>query len=294
MQNTALRTRVERGLAERMPTAGRARWSELGAGVGGRRFRLEWGDARAFVKTGEDADLFAAEVDGLAGVADAACMRVPRVFASGEAGGEAFIVMEWLPLAPKSRIAAARLGEALARQHLFPAPGFGWRRDNFIGATPQFNAPSDDWIGFFRERRLLFQLRLAAENGYRGALQEMGAQLAEALPRFFTGYAPRPALLHGDLWGGNWGVLEDGVPVVFDPAVYRGDREAELAMTELFGGFGAEFHAAYRLHAPLDAGYAARRGVYQLYHVLNHLNLFGEAYLGQAQDLVERLLAEQR
>jgi fructosamine-3-kinase len=113
------------------------------------------------------------------------------------------------------------------------------------------------------------------------------------LPRLFDGYAPHPALLHGDLWGGNWGVLEDGGPTVFDPAVYWGDREAELAMTELFGGFGTEFHAAYRLHAPLDAGYAVRRSLYQLYHLLNHLNLFGEAYLGQAQDLVARLLAEQ-
>ena len=294
MQNTALRARVERGLAERLPTAGSARWSELGEGVGGRRFRLEWGDARAFVKTGEDAELFLAEADGLEALADAACLRVPRVFDSGEAGGEAFIVMEWLAFVPKRATAAARLGEALARQHLAPATRFGWRRDNFIGATPQFNAPSDDWIWFFRERRLLFQLRLATESGYRGALQESGAELVAALPRFFTGYAPRPALLHGDLWGGNWGVLEDGSPAVFDPAVHWGDREAELAMTELFGGFGAEFNAAYRLHAPLDAGYAVRRDLYQLYHVLNHLNLFGEAYLPQSLDLLRRLLAELR
>jgi len=294
MQNTALRTGVERGLAERMPTAGLARWSELGEGVGGRRFRVDWGDARAFVKTGEDVEPFAAEADGLVGLADAGCLRVPRVFESGEAGGEAFIVMEWLALAPKSGPAAARLGEALARQHLAAAPRFGWRRNNFIGATPQFNAPSDGWVGFYREHRLFFQLRLAAENGYRGALQEAGARLAEGLPLFFTGYTPRPALLHGDLWGGNWGVLEGGLPAVFDPAIHWGDREAELAMTELFGGFGAEFHAAYRLHAPLDAGYPMRRGLYQLYHVLNHLNLFGEAYLPQALDLLRRLLAELR
>jgi fructosamine-3-kinase len=294
MRNTALRARVERELAERMPTAGSARWSELGAGVGGHRFRLEWGDACAFVKTGEDGELFEAEADGLAGLAEAACLRVPRVFATGEAGGEAFIVMEWLALAPQSGAAVARLGEALARQHLTAAPRFGWRRNNFIGATPQFNAFSNGWVGFYREHRLLFQLRLAAENGYRGALQEAGARLAEALPRLFTGYTPRPSLLHGDLWGGNWGVLEDGSPAVFDPAAHWGDREAELAMTELFGGFPPEFYAAYRMHAPLEAGYAVRRGLYQLYHLLNHLNLFGEAYLPQALDLLRRLLAEQR
>lgn len=294
MLNTTMRARVEQGLAGQEPTEGRARWREQGVGVGGRRYVLEWGSARVFVKTGGEAALFAAEADGLQGLAEAGALRVPRVFDQGEAGDEAFIVMEWLPLAARDGGSAARLGEALARQHLVPGREFGWRRHNFIGATPQFNAPGRDWVAFFREHRLLFQLRLAAENGYRGALQERGARLAESLPAYFSGYAPHPALLHGDLWGGNWGALESGLPVVFDPAAYWGDREAELAMTELFGGFGAEFHAAYRAHAPLDAGYGVRRDLYQLYHVLNHLNLFGEAYLGQSLGLMERLLAALR
>jgi len=265
-------------------------WHSLGMGVGGERWRIEQEDVRWFLKTG-DADVLMAEAEGLRALAACGAVRVPAVHDAGTLEGEGYILMEWLTLARPSAGAAARMGEALARQHLPRSPRFGWPRANFIGTTPQFNRESDDWVAFFRDQRLGFQLRLAAENGYRGRLQESGAQVMAELPRFFDGYVPHPALLHGDLWGGNWGALLDGGPVVFDPAVYRGDRESDLAMTELFGGFPAEFYSAYRLHAPLDAGYSVRRHLYQLYHVLNHLNLFGEGYLGQALTLLRRLLA---
>ena len=282
---------VEEMLRESHPLRGRAVWEALGSGVGGDRWRLRWDEDRWFVKTGE-LEVLAAEADGLGALAAAAAVCTPAVVACGGEGDAGHLVLEWLSLARNTGAAGARLGEALARQHLQPGESFGWRRHNFIGATPQFNTAGSDWVAFFREQRLGFQLRLAAESGPRGELQELGARLLEGLPRLFSGHSPRPALLHGDLWGGNWGALAEGGPVVFDPAVYRGDREADLAMTELFGGFDGSFYAAYRAHAPLDAGYTVRRELYNLYHVLNHLNLFGGAYLQQASSMMRRLLAE--
>lgn len=288
---TGLADHLEALLAECGP--GTPGWQALGEGVGGARWRLRSRDQDWFLKSG-DAEVLAAEADGLQALADAAALRVPRVEACGAVAGEGYLLLEWLPLLRSAAGSAARLGEALARQHLSQGGRFGWPRPNFIGATRQFNRESDDWVSFFREQHLGFQLRLAAENGYRGRLQESCTLLISGLSSFFSGYSPHPALLHGDLWGGNWGTLQDGAPVVFDPAVYRGDRETDLAMTELFGGFPDEFYDAYRLHAPLDAGYRVRRGLYQLYHVLNHLNLFGDGYLGQAQGLIDRLNAELR
>ena len=133
-----------------------------------------------------------------------------------------------------------------------------------------------------------FQLRLAAENGFTGALQEQGARLVKRLPAYFENYKPLPSLLHGDLWGGNWASC-NGAPVIFDPAVYFGDRESDLAMTRLFGGFGSAFYAASEAAWPLEPGHEARNDIYQLYHVLNHLNLFGSGYLGRAIQLLRKL-----
>jgi len=286
----ALAARLDALLSERGLDA--PAWHALGEGVGGARWRLRQADRDWFLKSG-DAEVLAAEADGLKALA-AASLRVPRVEDCGVVEGEGWLLLEWLPLARSSPQSAARLGEALARLHLQKAPRFGWPHSNFIGATPQFNREGEDWFAFFREQRLGFQLRLAGENGHRGRLQESGARLMAGFSAFFKGYTPHPALLHGDLWGGNWGALVDGGPVVFDPAVYRGDRETDIAMTELFGGFPRDFYEAYRLHAPLDAGYEVRRGLYQLYHVLNHLNLFGEGYLSQALGLIDRLNSELR
>src|SRR5208283_1970991 len=141
-----------------------------------------------------------------------------------------------------------------------------------------------------REQRLGFQLDLAARKGYGGKLQELGHQLMERLPEFFEGYHPQPSLLHGDLWGGNHACTSDGAPVIFDPAPYYGDREADLAMTELFGGFDQEFYTAYRAAWPPDAGYTTRRILYNLYHILNHANLFGGGYARQAEGMMQSLL----
>lgn len=269
------------------------KWQSLGRGVGGSSWRVSCGDSLWFVKTQADAvDMFSAEAEGLKALADVGAVRLPSVLAADEQDGEAFLILEWLELGRKTGLVAARLGEALAHQHQYLGAHYGWRRNNFIGATPQFNTSSDSWVNFFRDHRLGFQLRLAAENGYRGEMQSLGMQLMERLPAFFEEYIPKPSLLHGDLWSGNWGALETGEPVIFDPAVYYGDREADLAMTELFGGFPPEFYSAYNAVWPVDDGYPMRRNIYNLYHVLNHLNLFGGNYLGQAQQLVAQLLSE--
>ena len=176
--------------------------------------------------------------------------------------------------------------------HRVCARAFGWDRDNTIGSTPQVNTADADWVSFLREQRLRYQLDLARANGADAGLLDGGERLLDALPRFFDSYYPHPSLLHGDLWGGNWSADAEGQPVIFDPAVYYGDREADLAMTELFGGFDDRFYHSYRQAWPLDAGYNSRKVLYNLYHVLNHYNLFGGGYARQAQGMIETLLAE--
>ena len=168
---------------------------------------------------------------------------------------------------------------------------FGWGRDNTIGPTPQANAWSGDWTEFFRERRLRPQLELARRGGLARALSAPGERLLGCVDRLLAGHRPAASLLHGDLWGGNWLASSGGEPVLFDPAVYYGDRETDVAMTRLFGGFGAAFYRAYEAAAPLPPGWPERCELYNLYHVLNHANLFGSAYARQAQSIIERLLA---
>jgi fructosamine-3-kinase len=247
-------------------------------------------DSETFVKTGPPAalDMFEAEAEGLHELAAANVIRVPEVFKCGIENGQAFIAMEKLQLRSATPESDRRFGEQLAALHRCTSETFGWRRDNTIGSTPQINTPSDNWTEFFREHRLQFQLRLAADNGYGGELQSLGAELCDALPALFENYEPVASLLHGDLWSGNWGVV-DSEPVIFDPAVYYGDRESDIAMTKLFGGFGKAFYDAYESSSPLAAGHERRCDLYQLYHVLNHLNLFGSGYLGQALSLLHRL-----
>jgi fructosamine-3-kinase len=219
---------------------------------------------------------------------------VPAVLGFGTSGDRAFLALEWIEFGPVQPGTEARLGEGLARLHRTIAGRFGWHRDNTIGATPQRNDWTADWLEFFAKHRLGYQLELAERSGHGGRWVERGCELCERLDAFFSGYAPQPSLLHGDLWGGNWAADTSGAPVIFDPATYYGDREADLAMTHLFGGFGREFYAAYDAAWPLDRGANARRDLYNLYHVLNHLNLFGGGYRAQAERMIERLLAEMR
>lgn len=258
-----------------------------------RSYVLEGGGRRFFSKINErsQSDSFAAESDGLEALA-AAGVRVPAPLGRGETRKDAFLVLEYLELRGNGDYCA--LGRALAAVHSAQREDYGWHRDNYIGATPQLNRRSSSWTDFWRDARLSPQLELAGSNGLGKALLKKGEKLIAALPQLLAGHAPAPSLLHGDLWGGNAGFLADGSPFLFDPAVYFGDREADLAMTELFGGFPRDFYAAYREVAPLDPGYAARKDLYNLYHVLNHANLFGGGYAAQAERMIERLLAEAR
>ena len=265
----------------------------VGGGCINSAIALEDGRSRWFVKLNrvELLDMFEAELAGLEEMRRTASIRVPRPLCTGCAGAESFIVMEHIQFGSAKPGAYAAAGHQLAAMHRTTADAFGWHRDNTIGSTPQANGWDTNWILFWREHRLGFQLGLAARRGFGGRLQRLGEKLLEALPALID-HAPTPSLIHGDLWGGNLGFDAAGNPVIFDPATYYADREAEIAMTELFGGFGADFYSAYQEAWPLPSGYPTRKLLYNLYHVLNHLNLFGEGYSVQAQGLMERLLAE--
>ncbi|MCX8017889.1 MAG: fructosamine kinase family protein [Rhodocyclaceae bacterium] len=243
-----------------------------------------------------EADRLKAEADGLAALAASQTVRVPAVLGMGGDGRQAWLEIEYLELGALDRASGARLGEQLAALHraFTPDDVYGWPRDNYIGAMPQSNASHRNWAGFFAAERLRPQLAWASERGLDRLWRDKGERLCDSLGAFFLDYRPAPSLLHGDLWAGNAGRLPDGEPVVFDPAVHRGDREADLAMSELFGGFPESFYAAYRLAWPLDPGYETRKTLYNLYHVLNHFNLFGAGYLNQAKRMIDKLLAELR
>lgn len=243
-----------------------------------------------FIKlnSADKAAIFAAESLGLSALAATATVRVPHVISHGVADRHAYLVLEYFDLYRKGN--TELLATQLAALHRVQAAQFGWNQDNTLALTPQHNTWSPNWLGFWREQRLGFQLELAARNGFRGRVQELGKQVMDALPELFAGYSPAASLLHGDLWGGNYGFLADGTPVIFDPAPYYGDREADLAMTELFGGFDHDFYTAYQAEFPLDAGYARRKTLYNLYHILNHCNLVGNSYLAQAEGMMRSLL----
>ena len=234
--------------------------------------------------------MFTAEARGLYLLQTAAALRIPSVLAQSEAMDDcpAFIVLEWLGRGPSKPQIAAALGEGLAALHRTTATHYGLDHDNFIGANPQPNQLSENWLNFFREWRLGFQMELAGRNGYlptkrRQLLEKLLARLGDWLPAI-----PPASLLHGDLWGGNWLVTDTAEPALIDPAVYHGHREAELAFTELFGGFPPAFYAAYNQVWPLDTEYGERKGLYNLYHLLNHLNLFGEGYGGSVDAVLRR------
>ncbi len=270
--------------------AARLTWREQGGSALNATWRLDAPGIAFFVKVNraDRLPMLEAEAAGLVELGAANAVRVPRPLATGREGAHAFLALEWLDMHGGGHDAA--LGRALAALHRHTAPRFGWHRDNTIGTTLQENGWCDDWCTFFGERRLAPQLARIAQGG-DDDLAAAGGCLIATLPALLTDHAPSPSLLHGDLWGGNVGVLANGEPVIFDPAVYYGDREADLAMTELFGGFGRTFYAAYEAAWPLPPGYPRRRRLYNLYHVLNHANLFGGGYHAQARAMIDALLA---
>lgn len=233
--------------------------------------------------------MFAAEFDGLQTLRSNNSIKVPEPITHGSCDKQSFLVTEYVPM--DSYFSATQFGEQLAIMHHCTTDQYGWHRDNTIGSTAQQNTQQTNWIEFWRKHRLGFQLQLAKNNGHTGSLQTMGAELLEKLPSYFADYTPKASLLHGDLWSGNISGC-DGQPVIYDPAVYFGDREADIAMTELFGGLPDAFYDAYNANWPLDSGYSVRKQLYNLYHILNHLNLFGSGYYSQSLHLLRSLLAE--
>lgn len=261
----------------------------VGGGCINDTYRLKGKNRDYFLKINQaDAfEMFEAEADGLREIAATKTIRTPPLICTGTTGKQSYLVMEHLTLGGGSAGSQFELGKRLAKLHSVPQAQFGWHRDNTIGSTPQPNPKSNDWVSFLREHRLGFQFHLAKQNGmpFRD-----GEELLRQLDYFFADYQPKPVLLHGDLWSGNVAFGDQGAPVIFDPATYHGDREAEFGLTEMFGGFGADFWNGYESVLPLETGYATRKLLYRLYHTLNHFNLFGSSYAGSAQSIIEQLL----
>ena len=251
--------------------------------------------------------MFEAETLGLQQMAETQTIRVPQPICWGTEGNSAYIVLEWLDLRGGGGDRVWEdMGRKLAQMHKYIPPQhppglkggeegdfavvggrFGWDVDNTIGSTPQINQWTADWAEFWAEHRIGYQLKLANR---RGGNFNRGESLLAAIPKLLEGYKPQPSLVHGDLWGGNASVTATGEPVIFDPAAYWGDREVDVAMTELFGGFSAAFYRGYNEVWLLDSGYEKRKTLYNLYHVLNHFNLFGGGYESQANQMINKIL----
>jgi fructosamine-3-kinase len=250
--------------------------------------------------------MFEAEALGLQQMRATQTIRVPEPICWGTEGNSAYIVLEWLDLGSRGGERAwEEMGHQLAAMHKYTPPSppllrggeernstllgkvFGWDINNTIGSTVQINNWTANWAEFWAEHRIGYQLKLARR---RGGHFPQGERLLEVIPELLAGHEPQPSLVHGDLWGGNAGVTSAGEPVIFDPAAYFGDREVDIAMTELFGGFSAQFYRGYNQVWPLEVGYDQRKTLYNLYHILNHFNLFGGSYESQANQMINRIL----
>ena len=285
---------IQNGLANALGEKVRLEWvRDLRGGDINRAALISSGGANWFLKYHHHAPvgMFAAEALALAEIADSGCIRAPAPIAYGDDGNTAWLVLEYLEL--NSGGSASLLGEQLAALHGVTGKQYGWSRDNYIGSTPQVNSKREDWVEFWRDCRLGPQFEMARSAGHGERLYNKGESLLGCIGQFMD-HPPAASLLHGDLWAGNKGYTQDGQPVIFDPASYYGDRETDIAMTELFGGFDPEFYSAYQAHTPLPDGYRLRRDLYNLYHLLNHLNLFGAGYLSRCENTIDALMAEVR
>ncbi|VAX06926.1 Ribulosamine/erythrulosamine 3-kinase potentially involved in protein deglycation [hydrothermal vent metagenome] len=255
-------------------------------------FRLQGGTGKNYFVKLNQADrlsMFEAEAESLRELIQVQAIRTPSPLCTGIADGQAFIVMEELSLGGSGSM--AKFGRQLAHLHQHTQARFGWQQNNTIGSTLQINTLVADWVSFWREQRLGVQLQLAAKNNAGSALLKKGEKLLESFTALFIDYQPQASLLHGDLWSGNYAFTQNGEAVIFDPAVYYGDRETDIAMTELFGGFSSAFYTAYEEVWPLHRGYVSRKTLYNLYHILNHFNMFGGGYEAQAEGMIDRLLS---
>lgn len=263
----------------------------VGGGCINQGYSITDGDRTYFVKLNQasQVEMFEAEALGLKQMDETHTIRVPKPLCCGISDRSSYIVMEWLEFGRAGSQSWEEMGRKLAQMHAAPSPNgqFGWDRNNTIGSTPQINTWTDDWSDFFAEHRIGYQIRLAKRRG--GSFPDTGDAIA-AVKEFLANWKPQPSLVHGDLWSGNAACTVEGEPVILDPATYWGDREVDLAMTELFGGFPAAFYRGYNAVLPLDEGYSKRKTLYNLYHILNHFNLFGGGYESQARRMLDTVL----
>ena len=233
-------------------------------------------------------DMFIKEANGLKELAKPNAIRIPEALCFDED----YILLEYLSTGSRKKNFFKEFGQSFAEMHKFTSDSFGFYEDNYIGSNPQINIPNakekNDWVSFYFNKRILFQLQLAEKLGNStDALSKGISKLENKIDGIIGESTEKPSLLHGDLWSGNYMVDENGDAVLIDPAVYYGHREADLGMTKLFGGFSSEFYKAYNETFQLEDGYDYRENIYKLYHVLNHLNLFGGGYYSQALSLIK-------
>ena len=244
-------------------------------------YKLALTDGRqVFMKANRSAGLsfFQAEADGLEAIRATGAISVPKVLAVGrDQQYGAFLLLEWVETVPNDPDFWESFGRSLARMHQAPTSRFGWGKDNYIGASPQM---------FYRDCRLAPQFK-RAQRYFDPSTHKRITRLLDHLEDHLV-EPPHPSLLHGDLWSGNFITGNDGQAWLIDPAVYVGHAEADLAMTELFGGFAPAFYSTYQEVNPLQPGYEHRRDLYNLYHLLNHLNLFGGGYLSSVLKVLNR------
>lgn len=258
-------------------------------------YLLGIGKQQVFIKTNcrNRLKMFEAEAEGLCQIANARAVRVPEVLCTGVSEDTAFIAMQAIQFSAPVTSSYRNFGQQLAALHHHRESRYGASLDNTIGSTPQTNSWSDDWCQFWRDHRLGFQLDLARRNHAPAALIDDGLRLRDECKSLFK-HKPKASCLHGDLWQGNWAFDHTGLAVIFDPAHYFGDRETDIAMTTLFGRAPVDFYAAYHSAYKLDDGYSVRETFYNIYHILNHYNLFGGGYATQAHNMVQNVLSELR
>ena len=262
----------------------------VGGGSVNQAYALVSGSQAYFVKINQATRIamFEAEALGLKQIASTGTIRVPKPICWGTVNGSAYIVLEWLDLGYGTHRSWEEMGRNLAAMHRVRSDRhFGWDQQNTIGFMPQVNLWTSNWTEFFAEQRIGYQFQLAQRRGGNFPHKD---RLLAAIPKILAGHHPQPSLVHGDLWSGNAAVTKLDEPVIFDPATYFGDREVDLAMTELFGSFPIEFYRAYDKAFPLKSGYERRKTLYNLYHILNHFNQFGGSYESQANRMIASLL----
>ncbi|MBK1988005.1 fructosamine kinase family protein [Sphaerospermopsis aphanizomenoides BCCUSP55] len=267
-----------------------SQYSSVSGGCINQGYAISNGKSTYFVKLNQasQGEMFAAEMLGLQQMYNTKTIRVPQPLCWGTTGNSSYIVLEWLEMTDGNSNSWQKMGRNLAAMHkTISNQGFGWNMNNTIGSIPQINTWKSDWIEFYTQHRLGYQFQLAKRRGGSFPLEN---KLLTAIPELLADHQVQPSLVHGDLWGGNAGFTIDGEPVIFDPATYFGDREVDIAMTELFGGFPVAFYQGYEEEFPLEHGYEQRKTLYNLYHILNHFNLFGGSYASQANGMIERIL----